>query len=280
MLNSGDKNGDLYSNEHISHPACVINAPSHRRTLIETNTRVLNAHTITIYNRSIFFVTNHLKTQIQVISHALEFYRSMCQWVMSNNSFDKPEYEFYKRPDLEFVKVITDFKNYLISTGLTPAQKVYLGGFSNGGFQANRFPLLHTDLIAATAIMGCGAFIYPNATYAGDNPTYPVGVCNISLIPDIHFNYAEFTAIPHLIMVGENDMKDENDAVPHQDNFDPEHAALILEHFGSNTPIRDTHYANYLQSIGMNCQLEIFEGLGHEYTDIMREMMFTFFDSW
>jgi hypothetical protein len=32
--------------------------------------------------------------------------QNMVRWVMFDNDFDKPEYAFYKRPDLEFLKII------------------------------------------------------------------------------------------------------------------------------------------------------------------------------
>lgn len=205
--------------------------------------------------------------------------QSMNRWVMMDNEFDKPSYEFYKRPDLEFIKVIDDFKQIMQEQGFMPDEKVYMGGFSNGGLQANRFTILHPDHIAATAIGAAGAYIYPLKKINNIKLTYPVGIADVDSIPQTHYNFQLFKTIPHLIFVGENDLNYNNDPVPHDDNFDKRQALIINTYFGSNQVLRAEIYASYLSSIGMDCRFHEYEGVGHQFNREMIEAMFVFFEN-
>ena len=114
--------------------------------------------------------------------------QAMVRWVMFNSSFDKPDYEFYKRPDIVFNKVIDNFMAILYSKGYTPYRRVFMTGFSNAGLQANRFPILYPDRIAATAIGAAGAYIYPVNDWNGTKLTYPVGTTDVTQISGNSFH--------------------------------------------------------------------------------------------
>ncbi len=205
--------------------------------------------------------------------------QQLSEYVMFDNDFDKPEFEFFKRPDLEFVKIIEDFKQYLYDNGHVPEEKVYMAGFSNGGTQANRFPLLFPNLIKATAIGGSGSYIYPLTTYNNTELTYPLGISNIDSISDINFTYSEYLKIPHLVFIGENDTNTDNDPVYHSDCFSEIHREIIVNNFGTNNVIRAEHFSNYLLSLGMNCTFKKYEGIGHQYNLEMQESIFKFFET-
>jgi dienelactone hydrolase len=204
---------------------------------------------------------------------------SMVRWVMFPNPFDKPEYRFYKRPDLEFIKVIDDFMNFLRDNGYTPYPKVFMTGFSGGGQQSNRFPILHPSRIAATAVGGAGAFLYPVETWNRIPLTYPVGISDINRISGSTYSLAAFKQIPHFIFVGEKDLRYENDPVNFDDNYDRRQAYIINTYFGKNPVERSVKFADYLKSIGMQATLKIYPGVGHDYTHEMIRDTFNFFDS-
>jgi hypothetical protein len=201
---------------------------------------------------------------------------SMVRWVMFHNPFDKPGYEFYKRPDREFIKVIDDFMSFLRDSGYTPYPKVFMTGFSGGGQQSNRFPVLHPGKVAATAIGGAQAFLYPVETWNGVTLTYPVGTYDIGQIPGNTYSLDVFKQIPHFVFIGADDT---NDPVPHDDNYDRWQAYIINTYFGKNPVERTIKFADYLKSIGMQAQLKVYPGVGHEYTSQMIIDTFNFFDS-
>lgn len=205
--------------------------------------------------------------------------QSMARWVMFNNRFDKSKYKFYKRPDLLFIKVIDDFMNFLSSNGYTPYPKVFMTGFSNGGMQSNRFPILHPGKVAATAIGAAGAFLYPVEIWSGITLTYPVGTSDIGKIPGSTYSLAAFKQIPHFIFVGENDLNYNNDPVNFDDNYDRDQATIINTYFGSNAVERARNFADYLNLINMQSTAKVYPGVGHNYTSQMLVETFNFFDS-
>jgi len=201
--------------------------------------------------------------------------QAMARWTMFDNPFDKPGYEFYKRPDLVFVRVIDHFMGYLRSKGYAPHPKVFMTGFSNGGFQSNRLPILHPSRIVATAIGAAGAFLYPLDTLKGIALTYPVGVNDVALIAGSAYSLSAFKQIPHFVFVGGCDT---NDPVPHDDCYDSDQATIISANFGSNPVDRAHLFSCYLSSIGMRSAVKTYP-VAHEYTDDMLVDTFVFFDS-
>ncbi len=203
--------------------------------------------------------------------------QAMNRFVMFDNDFDEPSFEFYKRPDTEFNKIIENFKQVFSNASYKYDEKVYIGGFSNGGLQANRFSILHPNQIAATAIGAAGGYIYPLDSLNETELIYPVGISDVESIVGTNYNLNQFKSIPHLIFIGENDVNPENDPVGLGD-FDAEYLDFINSNFGSNQLERAENYSIYLSSIGMNCQFDKYIGLGHEYNNEMIESMFEFFD--
>jgi pimeloyl-ACP methyl ester carboxylesterase len=201
---------------------------------------------------------------------------AMSRWVMFPNPFDKPEYQFYKRPDLEFIKVIDDFMNFLKENGYTPYAKVFMTGFSAGGQQSNKFPILHPSRIAATAIGAPAFFTYPVEIWERIPLTYPVGTYDINQIPGTTYSLAAFKQIPRFIFVGRDDTKDPG-GVPVL--YDQWQAYIINTYFSKNPVERAIKFADYLKSIGMQAQLKVYPGVGHEYTSQMIIDTFNFFDS-
>lgn len=60
--------------------------------------------------------------------------------------------EFYRRPDEKIILMINNLSEDLHNDGFDVQQKVFVEGFSAGGMFANRFTLLHPELVKAAAI--------------------------------------------------------------------------------------------------------------------------------
>jgi pimeloyl-ACP methyl ester carboxylesterase len=202
--------------------------------------------------------------------------QNMVRWVMFDNDFDKPGYEFYKRPDIEFVKVIDEFMSILCRNGYRAYDRVFMTGFSAGGVQSQRFPILHPDKIAATAIGGAPGFLYPVDTWNDTPLNYHVGINDIGQISGNTYSPADFMKIPHFVFVGGNDT---NDALYHPDMYDDNQSDIITTYFGTNLQERAQMFSDYLSSIGMPSTVKIYPGIGHVYTQEMLTDTFTFFDS-
>jgi hypothetical protein len=133
--------------------------------------------------------------------------------------------------------------------------------------------------IAATAVGGAGAYLYPVETWNRIPLTYPVGISDINRISGSTYSLAAFKQIPHFIFVGEKDLRYENDPVNFDDNYDRRQAYIINTYFGKNPVERSVKFADYLKSIGMQATLKIYPGVGHDYTHEMIRDTFNFFDS-
>ena len=205
--------------------------------------------------------------------------QSMNQWVMTENEFDDSSYDFYKRPDLEFIQALDSFKQMFQDARYHRPMKIYIGGFSNGGMIANRFTILHPENISATAIGAGGAFLYPMTNIEGVNLTYPIGIADLDTIPEIHYDLDIFKKIPQLIFVGENDVNPQNDPALWGDNFNENHISIISTYFGTNCVERAEMYSDYLVSIGMDIQFTKYENLAHDFTTEMITEMFEFFEA-
>ncbi|MDQ7787037.1 MAG: CARDB domain-containing protein [Thermodesulfovibrionales bacterium] len=202
--------------------------------------------------------------------------QNMVRWVMFDNDFDKPEYEFYKRPDLEFVKVIDDVMSFLCHNGYMAYNKVFMTGFSAGGVQSQRFSVVHPGKVAATAVGGAPGFLYPIDTWDNTPLHYHVGIYDIGQIPYHTHSMADFMNIPHFIFVGGDDT---NDALYHPDMYDDDQSDIIKTYFGANLQTRAQMFSDYLSLIGMHSTVKIYPGIGHVYTQDMLTDTFTFFDA-
>lgn len=180
------------------------------------------------------------------------------------------------RPDLEIASIIGAFIARASGEGLDMHPRVFMTGGSNGGIQANYFPVLHPHLVEATAIGFAGIYIYPMIVYKGTRLPYPAGIADIDEIDDISFSMGEFRRIGHLIAVGENDTAEINDPIG---ILDEPLATFYVDEFGTTQADRVAPYAEYLQSVGMDASAVVYPGLGHGLTNEWTEATFRFFDS-
>jgi|GEM_PF-2006813 len=208
---------------------------------------------------------------------------SMVRWVMFDNSFDSQitNSSFYKRPDLVFVKVIDEFTAYLTTSGYTPYSKVFMTGFSAGAMQTNRFSLMFPDKIAAAGIGAAGLYLFPLDIYNSTNLIYATGTSDIAQISGNTYTLSTYKSVPHFVYVGNDDTNDpmngSNSATDEEKNIIRNNSAL----FGSSSSPTDRtqKFANYLQSIGMECTYKSYSGVGHQFTSDMINDTFKFFDS-
>ena len=171
-----------------------------------------------------------------------------------------------ERPDLEYVKVINAFMDKAKSEGRDVHERVYMTGFSNGGIQSNIFPIMHPEMVEATAIGAAGIYLYPT----NEDMDWPMGLANADEIEGFSFDMDEFREVEHFIFVGENDNKAINDPVSD---------GLYKSKFGAVSCDRVPIYSDYLESIGVDSEYIIYKRTGHEFTNSHIRDIFSFFDT-
>jgi hypothetical protein len=108
----------------------------------------------------------------------------LAQYMLSEYLFTDPsDSDPLARPDLEIRNIILGFLIRAEASGLQMHHKVFFTGFSNGGIQSNVFPLLHPDMVEASAVGAAGAYTMPLARYEGRELSYPLGIADIGQIP-------------------------------------------------------------------------------------------------
>jgi pimeloyl-ACP methyl ester carboxylesterase len=171
------------------------------------------------------------------------------------------------RLDLQLIEMIEDAREQLSHRGLATSKKVLLFGFSASAMFANRFAVLHPELIAAAAIGSPGGWpIAPTETWRGETLRYPVGVADLEGLTGDEFAEDIFTSIPHFIFKG---AIDENDSVTTGVGYEQQDRDLIIRLFGPSPTDRWDDAVAIYDSLGGDVRFREYAGVGHTLTDRM-----------
>ena len=183
-----------------------------------------------------------------------------------------------ERIDLQLIAMVNDAKARLTAMGYAPAEKIFINGYSASGSFANRFTLLHPEIIqAATSGSPGGWPTVPVSTWSNEALNYPVGIADLQSLVGQPFKLTAFRGVPQYVYVGEIDS---NDAVDYRDGFDPEDEELINRLFGDGEPYiveRWPHAEAIFNSVQSNAQFFIYPDVGHTITAEMFEDLLRFF---
>ena len=106
----------------------------------------------------------------------------------------------YPRIDLQIIKTIEDAKGKLkIKTGKETAKKIFLNGYSSSGVFAQRFALIHPEIVDSALIGGAAGSI-PLPT---DEFDYPLGIKDFTELFDSPFVENEYKKINFAYFVSE-----------------------------------------------------------------------------
>jgi hypothetical protein len=181
-----------------------------------------------------------------------------------------------RRADLQLAAMIADAKRRLRATGRRLEEKVAMTGFSGSALFANRFTLLHPDLVLAAAYGGLNSFItLPVAAWRGHALEYPVGLADYHAITGHGFDAATYAAIPQLAFQGEND---NNDAVPMDDEYTLPERDLIWMLFGKAMyPQRWRAIQEVYASVRTSVQFRAYPDIGHSFDQRALDEIFALF---
>lgn len=178
----------------------------------------------------------------------------------------------YKRLDLQLIAMIDDVREQLSQKGAELSEQVLLFGFSASGMFANRFALLHPDRVRAAAIGSPGGWpIASVAQVEGNDLPYPIGIADVAQLTGEAVDVQAFSRIPQLFFLGDSDDNDASETCYYEDLRE-----LTANNFGM-TPVERWTMAEALYAqCGANAVFTHYPGVGHEYTDVMREDVLAF----
>jgi len=183
-------------------------------------------------------------------------------------SEDNPFY----RIDLQVLNIINDAKRR-ISENVEINDKIFLNGYSASGVFAQRFALLHPEIVDTLCVGGeIGSIPLPIKDF-----NYPLGIADYSDITGKKFDFDSYSQINFRYYVGSLEDKrktseryDENgEYAPMHDMsyFDRsvpfESGKKLREMFGKNMFERSEKQFFMMNEMGMNVGYEIFEGRTH-----------------
>lgn len=167
-----------------------------------------------------------------------------------------------RRPDLQLIAMIAVARVGLKQDGITLDEKFLIQGYSASGMFANRFTILHPRLVKAAAIGSPGGWpVAPVATAQGATLNYPAGVADVEVLTGEAFNAEAYSAVPQVIIMGDQDT---NDSLDFRDGWDEADAAMIERLFG-DTPVKRWNGAKTLYAeANADVRFELVKGVSHE----------------
>ncbi len=175
----------------------------------------------------------------------------------------------FRRVDNQLVSIFNDAKERFKQSGITLNEKFVIDGFSASGKFANRFTLLHPELVCLCIAGGISGWLtLPLKEINGEALIYPVGMGDVA-----EFNqekYEQFFKVKQFYYMG---AKDKNDPFTYSDNdlTLPKYPDLISKEemeqlhrvLGRNMPIRWEQSQYYYKALGVNAHFETYEEFGH-----------------
>jgi pimeloyl-ACP methyl ester carboxylesterase len=178
--------------------------------------------------------------------------------------------------DEQLLSIIKDAHKELKYNGIQAADKVFIYGFSTDAKFAQRFTLLHPEVVMAT-IAGAiaGTTTFPMSEYKGEDLCYPVGIADFKELTGREFNKDEYLKVPQLFIMGgtdTNDVTEWRDCLPQKD------ADQIWRLFGrQQIPDRWNATQQILAEIAPNIKCKTYPGIGHSISTQMTNNMVKFF---
>lgn len=197
---------------------------------------------------------------------------------LSIECFDIPKGDKNYRIDEQVIRIINKSKTILKNeVGLTASDKIFLNGYSSSGVFAQRFALLHPDVVKTACVGGASGSI-PVPT---KDLSYPLGIADYEQLTGKEFDFENYSKIKFRYYVGELETQNKsNTRVDDFGNLAPMHDMSYFnrsvpvdvgkkqrEIFGKDMFSRAKRTIQVLKSLGIDIQHEIILGRGHNNID-------------
>lgn len=197
---------------------------------------------------------------------------------LSIECFDIPKGDKNYRIDEQVVRIINKSKAILKNeVGLTASDKIFLNGYSSSGVFAQRFALLHPDVVKTACVGGASGSI----PVPIKDLSYPLGIADYEQLTGKEFDFENYSKIKFRYYVGELETQNKsNTRVDDFGNLAPMHDMSYFnrsvpvdvgkkqrEIFGKDMFSRAKRTIQVLKSLGIDIQHEIILGRGHNNID-------------
>lgn len=197
---------------------------------------------------------------------------------LSIECFDIPKDDKNYRIDEQVVRIINKSKAILKDiVGLTASDKIFLNGYSSSGVFAQRFALLHPDVVKTACIGGASGSI----PVPIKDLSYPLGIADYEQLTGKEFDFENYSKIKFRYYVGELETQNKsNTRVDDFGNLAPLHDMSYFnrsvpvdagkkqrEIFGKDMFSRAKRTIQVLKNLGIDIQHEIILGRGHNNID-------------
>lgn len=193
---------------------------------------------------------------------------------LSIECFDIPKGDKNYRIDEQVVRIINKSKAILKNeVGLTASDKIFLNGYSSSGVFAQRFALLHPDVVKTVCVGGASGSI-PVPT---KDLSYPLGIADYEQLTGKEFDFENYSKIKFRYYVGE--LETQNKSNSRFDDFGQPAPMHDMSYFDRSVPTEVGKYQRsvlgtemfsraqktiqILQSLGIDVQHKIILGRGH-----------------
>lgn len=191
---------------------------------------------------------------------------------LSRECFSVSKDNLFYRIDLQVLNIINDVKQK-ISKSTEINEKIFLNGYSSSGVFAQRFALLHPEIIDTACIGGASGSI----PIPIKDLEYPLGIADYLAITGKTFDFESYSQIKFRYYVGslEDTRKtperfDENgkDAPYHDMSYfdrsvPPIVGMKLRKMFGTKIIERSKKQIFFMNAMGINIEQEIFDGRTH-----------------
>lgn len=208
------------------------------------------------------------------------FPRPKSDWKIYTHALDRDailqKHNALERIDLQLMAMIADAQKRLKDLSYHVEDKVLMTGFSASGTFANRFTLLHPEVVKATAAGGLnGLLMLPVVQFDNMMLDYPIGVHDFNRQFGHAFDSTSFRQVPQFLFMGE---LDKNDAIPFEDGYEPMERDLIFKILGKQMqPERWNKCREIYQQQHINARIVTFPAIGHDHPEKVKEEILAFF---
>lgn len=193
---------------------------------------------------------------------------------LSKECFNIPPDDKNYRIDEQVVRIIDKVKSILKNEfGLNVKDKIFLNGYSSSGVFAQRFSMLHPEIVETVCIGGAsGSIPIPTEKLA-----YPIGIADYEFLTGNIFDFESYSEIKFRYYVGEYETQNKSDS--RVDDFGKPAPIHDMSYFNRSVPIeigrqqrnlfgaemfsRVENTIKILQNLGIDIQHKIILGRGH-----------------
>lgn len=227
-----------------------------------------------------FYLGNYVARQLKYPILVPVFPRSRTNWKIYTHSLDRDVMVQKDNPleriDLQLIEMFNDARQRLERRNIESEDRFILTGFSASATFANRFVVIHPELVSAVAAGGLnGLLMLPLDSLKGEALNYPVGTNDMKELTAREFHKDKFLKIPQFYFMGK---MDDNDAIPFEDAFDENERQQIYRLLGRQMqPERWNNCAGIYKTQPVNAVIKTYESIGHEAPEIVKEEIVAFF---